>query len=103
MTHREGGWQPIETAPKDGTQVQLLWPYPRGHSVGWQWSNEGIYVNGPHDGGYWFRRRPTWSDTEIGKLLPEEDWNVETRPGSKPTQWMPLPPPPSTQDRSNEE
>ncbi len=58
-------WQPIETAPKDGTQV-LLWI--GGHSE--PWAQTGFF-----EGGYWL-------DSYEGIDL------------SSPTHWMPLPPPP---------
>lgn len=68
-------WQPIETAPKDGTLVLLAWPY---------WSSSAVV-------GYWKHSR--WvSDAVL------EDWFARhEEPG--PTAWMPLPPlpaPPST-------
>lgn len=59
------GWQPISTAPTDGTRI-LAWPcYSRGvHVVAW--------------GG---RRPPCWRD-DRGRVPVQ------------PTHWMPLPPPP---------
>jgi hypothetical protein len=65
-------WQPIETAPKDGTDI-LVWPY-------------------------WSDRLPAqvhWRDL---KRAPGR-WEITPSffcAGAKPTQWMPLPTPPVT-------
>jgi hypothetical protein len=72
-------WQPIETAPKDGTQV-LLWV--DGHVMLSRWYVH--YLNGapnPH-------RAPEWEQGEMyggfgGYMGP-----------LRPTHWMPLPQPP---------
>ena len=67
-------WQPIETAPKDGTtDVVLYWGYPCPHSGE---KTEGFEV------GYW-----------------DSDWKMwNTISGDTPdaiiTHWMPLPAPP---------
>ena len=37
---REGEWQPIETAPKDGTRMLMFWPYWRSDPVIGQWDGE---------------------------------------------------------------
>lgn len=68
-------WQPIETAPKDGTKV-LLWE--AGHAP---------YVGSRDD-----QDDEWWTD---------EDWaNDAARcfpPRCNPSHWMPLPPPPTNQ------
>ena len=56
-------WQPIETAPKDGTLICGAWMY------GSRWETRALYWNG-HD----------WE-------CPTGDWYYD------PTHWMPLPPP----------
>jgi hypothetical protein len=69
-------WQPIETAPKDGTAILVCsaWTMPDGlYRVGW-------IADGFFDGGHWLFG---WLD-----LDPEEY--------SPPTHWMPLPAPPET-------
>lgn len=62
-------WQPIETAPKDGTEV---WAYAS-EQVRMKWS-EGF------DWGLWI-----YSDELLQDVCPEPE---------QPTHWMPLPPPP---------
>ena len=68
----EGGWQPIETAPKDGTWIMVYWPtmgigqYP--FVVFW---DEG-----------WQPAR--YSDRDYGEAFP--------------THWMPLPPAPKKEE-----
>jgi len=64
-----GGWQPIETAPKDGTEIIVWWP-EIGHPYITKWTrfiNGNLYRDGWHCG----------------------IWEVE-----RPTHWMPLPKPP---------
>ena len=64
-------WQPIETAPKDGTTVLLFSPgYGR-----WLGSHTG---------------KPVWYCSKIGdRDIPPPKSEI-----SKPTHWMPLPEPP---------
>jgi hypothetical protein len=59
-------WQPIETAPKDGTEVDLWVP------------DDGRFTN------CWFMD---------GIWLQTEDGNTYST-GGAPTHWMPLPQPP---------
>lgn len=61
-------WQPIETAPKDGTWI-LLSGCSFGHNM--------------RVGRWYF-----WSDTQGC------DWSDYNNRGFKPTHWMPLPEPP---------
>jgi hypothetical protein len=63
-------WQPIETAPKDGTHVVLLVPGCRSVAVVGHWFDFGQVVHGVT--GFWEA-----SATQIA-----------------PTHWMPLPEPP---------
>jgi hypothetical protein len=69
-------WQPIETAPKDGTTV-LGW-IPR---LGYVARQDCVPMNWSGWGG------GVWENTTSGHKL-----------GTEPTHWMPLPPPPSTQE-----
>lgn len=62
-TRQEAGWQPIETAPKDGTSVIL---FCRVHGV-----MEGIYDNGA----------PGWTDPiEAAMMLFPTHWMALTSP-----------------------
>lgn len=63
-------WRPIETAPKDETDILLHWDY--------------LKITGM---AYWCLERNDW-------YALEGDTNYYTKP---PTHWMPLPPPPSTE------
>ena len=83
-------WQPIDTAPKDDTKIDLLFPYPRGRQIDCQWRQGGVYG----DGG-WFWSIPQWgSQPGLGidwHLLPEEEWETASYPNMHPTHWMPSP------------
>ena len=77
------GWQPIETAPKDGTLVDLFVDGHRETDCCWHrldW--EIAYLHWPADSMGW----ATWSerDGEYGRIEPA------------PTHWQPLPAPPQT-------
>lgn len=70
-------WQPIESAPKDGTQFVMLDNAVKTATVGhWMadvaWINEGALA---------------------GQALAKPCWF----PLATPTHWMPLPPPPAEQ------
>jgi hypothetical protein len=80
-----GEWQPIETAPKDGTAVLLCWAINAGGK--------------PID----WRTDPTTADVFVQVAAwwaGDNDWIVycsmvrEPSLHFKPTHWMPLPPPP---------
>lgn len=75
-------WQPIETAPKDGTKIDLLFPYPRGRTVDCFW--DSVLDT-------WCWKEPAW---EYGVLLPEAEWSVGSYPNLAPTHWMEPPEPP---------
>jgi hypothetical protein len=63
-----GKWQPIETAPRDGTRIIIGWP------------GGGIRY------AYWLNNSPTWSGWKVPSLeLP--------LPSAPPTHWQPLPEP----------
>ena len=71
----ECGWQPIETAPKDGTQI-LAYIHIDDGDIGvmkWMDFGQGLAL--------W-----VWSDELMGEVDPDP---------YQPTHWMPLPPPPS--------
>jgi hypothetical protein len=73
-------WQPIETAPKDGTPVWLWWPSPDSEAITGWWS-EGWY-----EGDRLVRSDAGWVGNEASSHRLDE-W-------SQPTHWMPLPAPP---------
>ena len=67
-------WQPIETAPKDGTRILAYWPDTYGN-------NSAVQVEtwwGPWGKASTWQSAFEWAD---GACVP--------------THWMPLPPPPS--------
>lgn len=77
---REDGWQPMETAPKDGTRV-LLWI---------EWSDVPVVGEFSHD--RW------WADTEHYEVSCGAycyGGSVSSDKNMKPTHWHPLPPPPA--------
>lgn len=75
---RAGEWQPIETAPKDGTEL-LLW-------------------NGEHIIGWWetgreFRGSDHFNDWSFGYET-VSGYDAGFKRVNKPTHWQPLPEPP---------
>ena len=69
-------WQPIETAPKDGTPILGFMPDA---AIQWQIMPIEMLDFGDDDGPEWFQ-----ADRDDGRALDVE-----------PTHWMPLPHPPS--------
>lgn len=67
------GWQTIDTAPRDGTTVDVWIRYSDGSS--------GRVVNCCFEDGRWVRREP----------VRDSYWLIDIVP---PTHWQPLPPPP---------
>ena len=67
-------WQPIATAPKDGTRVLLDWTDETGRQV-------------PIQAGFWHVRENAWCDTHH----PLHGQGAH----QQPTHWMPLPEPPA--------
>lgn len=86
------GWQLIETAPKDGSKVDLLYPHPRGRTNDCFWQEGGVYGDG---GWYWLT--PSWDENG---LEPESDWSRNSYPNMDPTHWMRPPAPPDARNRS---
>ena|SRR5258706_14716709 len=93
------GWQPIETAPKDGTTIMLYAP----DSV--KYSSKGVYV------GYWehtesytpagaryYSRGKLVSEVKEAKTYTTKRWSTSGYYSGdfKPTHWMPFPHPPQT-------
>ena len=72
-------WQPIETAPKDGTAILvLLFGSDIAHAARW-YDEQATIEEKYQDGG------PGW-------YLTWDHYKLSARYG--PTNWMPLPPPP---------
>ena len=95
----ESGWRPIETAPKDGTEV-LLWREDCGVMIGCYTSPDAFLSQQEID--RTCREHPEESDDWLfqedwfGGSWQEGGWRLE---GSEvPTHWMPLPPPPTFPD-----
>jgi hypothetical protein len=86
-------WQPIETAPKDGTCIQARIP---GHGsdnvIVWQ-DDALVDENGQSCGAWAFatEQEPpdSWTDGWCWAV------NEDGERSAWPTEWMPLPPPPS--------
>lgn len=77
------GWQPIETAPKDGTVVLLYWRAEHGPDTV-DYFASGEYTRfGDGSGGWCGESFHASVDGYWTRLLAE-----------RPTHWMPLPPPP---------
>lgn len=66
-------WQPIETAPKDGSPVLL-------GSEGGGWVEQGYYEADTPSRGGWYMTNTHWTDATDGEI--------------HPSAWMPLPSPP---------
>ena len=74
----EEAWQPIETAPKDGTRI-LAWAYREG----WQQDGPAQVVSAWHSGRWCI----------MGATGRDRHW-PDVKDSCNPTHWMPLPPPP---------
>jgi hypothetical protein len=72
-------WQPINTAPRDGTRVLLLAPYPEYSCP----MHMMVARTETITDGYWSLLRLMWVTMEMG--------NVVMTLYPKPTHWMPLP------------
>ena len=86
----DGGWLPIESAPKDGTAIL-------GGSINHECREVVCWQDGVPSGSQW---------REGGPNEPEEGWvndgMVKDRFYANPhwfTHWMPLPPPPNTGEK----
>jgi len=74
-------WRPIETAPKDGTEILLA-------------DDEGNQARMRWDA---FMRNGLFGDVKGFWTCPGRNFTWDHRGGYGPTKWMPLPPSPETQ------
>ena len=87
------GWQPIETAPRDGTSVLL---FTACHGITQAWFSAGEweehYEYGPQYNG------PVWvcADDAFQIEVEEMGPDVDDMHHGTATHWQPLPPPPET-------
>lgn len=83
-------WQPIETAPTDGT---FVWCYANGEQFSARWLDEcpSAPDDYGHDAGW--SSKCGWCAPGNSGLRPEYQWP----PLNQPTHWMPLPEPPERQ------
>jgi hypothetical protein len=77
-------WQPIDTAPKDGTRVLIC--TARGFVTDARWSESACFGGQERD-------RPGWQM----HYCDDDPWYSEATENA--THWMPLPEPPSTEQR----
>jgi len=86
-------WQPIETAPKDGTQV-LGWT-PAGHDIVWYSEIDQDRPDQPGTNPGWWG---FYGETAPGRT-PDHGFGGNPSwywpPQNQPTHWMPLPQPPA--------
>ena len=92
-------WQPIETAPKDGTTVILYAPFGDGNPGSTYRLTPG-YWDAPEYGKYLGDcggecRCPEYADAPEPSWM---SWDGGFFPDKPPTHWQPLPAPPDTKD-----
>lgn len=78
-------WQPIESAPKDGTRILLFFPNDVGVISG-EWNFERFNAN----------PKPHFTHDQ------EQRWGVRHMRANQPTHWKPLPPPPEAKARGDQ-
>ncbi|GLO70293.1 hypothetical protein MACH17_18100 [Phaeobacter inhibens] len=79
-------WQPIETAPRDGTEVIAIHCTHYGDGI-------SPTIDGPFTAAFQNRKwRSSWDDSEVIEYM---DWGgTDYKSIMDPTHWMPLPTPP---------
>lgn len=89
------GWSyDMNAAPKDGTKVDLMFPWPRGRTINCYHEDSQI-TGGP----MWLWRTPKWKPGELTPL-PESEWPISCYPNMQPYAWRLAaepPAPPSTE------
>ena len=88
-------WQPIETAPRDGTPIQVKIPGHGSDNVV-AWFDDLMDSDGQSCGGWhWMEDNEPpdcWTDGICWASNADDVASVQ------PTHWMPLPPPPAQED-----
>jgi hypothetical protein len=80
MTMTQMQWQPIETAPRDGTLIEVHDPDVGGAPMRWNPEGFNPLVS---------KKPGIWETSDKSLTWCEDD-------GYGPTMWRPLPPPPET-------
>ena len=87
------GWQPIDTAPRDGTDILVMYIHISTQCVfNAFWINYEEGLNEPEDEGWWSY---VWS--EVGRTLNVRGTFAPLTDKQTPTYWLPLPQPPEGQ------
>ena len=82
------GWQPIETAPKDGAEVLCYWAGQGGPEL-LVWKTNPRIVSA-HERG----TAMDLDESYFGDPVEMDDYDL-AEPGKGPTHWLPIPSPPS--------
>lgn len=92
--HRADGWQPIESAPKDGTRILGAWKGDNWNVLEMRWTtlyhNNQVLEGQPEEDARWiglcWRTGESRWDGNFGR----PDWSL-----TQPTHWQELPAPPT--------
>jgi hypothetical protein len=85
-----GDWQPIETAPRDGTEILVWWPTVK---VDDDYNLTSEEVGGARLITEW--HGGSWLEPDCLNALNSVTFGDDTEYAEEPRLWQPLPPPPS--------